>query len=152
VLITDTVDANGNGFQEWMVVYLGGTFVLDGVGPWGGGDSEYTADLHNYQEIKTYQYANHELVQTISNVSIQAKFVGYPEACVAISILNQEEHGSTDTEMFPPDYPAFLDPPQCDPIGTLGSWGEVDEITLIITGCTIATEETTWGKIKSLYE
>jgi hypothetical protein len=152
ILITDTVDGNGNGFQEWLVIYLGGTLVLDGAGPWGGGDPTYSADLHTYQEIKTYQYVNHEIVQTISNVSIQAKFVGYSETCVAISILNQEEHGTTDTEMLPPNYPGFLDPPQCDPTRTMGSWGEVDEITLIVTGCTVPVDETTWGNIKSIYK
>jgi len=153
VLITDTVDGSGNGFREWLVVYVGGYLVLDGNGPWGdGSEPVYNASLQTYQEIKSFQYSNHQIVQGISNVSIQAEFQGFDDACVAISILNQEELGSTDSEAFPPDYPAFLMPGTCDPARTLGSWGEVDEITLIVIGCTVPVKEVTWGAIKSHYE
>jgi hypothetical protein len=153
LLITDTVDGSGNGFREWMVVYTSGDLILDGNGPWGdGSEPSYQANLHAYREIKTFQYSNHQIVQSISNVSIQAGFKDFDESCLTISILNQEELGSTNTESLPPNYPAFLVPIHCDPTRTLGSWGEVDEITLIITGCTVPTEETTWGEIKSRYE
>ena len=153
VLLTDTVDGNGNGFREWLLVYVGGQLTLDGNGPWGdGSETLYRANLNAYQEIKTFQYSNHQIVQSISSVSIQAGFKDFDETCIAISILNQEELGSTNRAALPPDYPAFLEPITCDPTRTFGSWGEVDEITLIITGCTIGTEEATWGKIKSLYE
>jgi hypothetical protein len=153
VLITDTVDGYGNGFREWRVVYTSGDLILDGNGPWGdGSESSYNASLHAYQEIKTFQYADSQIVQSISNVSLQAAFQGFNEACVTISILNQEELGNTNTAGLPMDYPAFLTPITCDPTRTLGSWGEVDEITLIITGCTIPVEETTWGQIKTMYE
>jgi len=153
VLITDTVDGNGNGFREWRVVYVAGDLVLDGNGPWGdGSEAFYNANLHAYQEIKTFQYVNNQIVQCISNVSLQAAFQGWDESCVTISILNQEELGSTNTASLPADYPPFLVPITCDPTRTLGSWGEVDEITLIVSGCTVPTEETTWGIIKSRYE
>ena len=153
VLITDTVDGSGNGFREWKVVYVSGDMVLDGNGPWGdGSEPSYNANLHAYQEIKTFQYVNNQIVQSISNVSIQAAFQDFGESCVTISILNQEELGNTNTAALPPNYPAFLVPITCDPTRTLGAWGEVDEITLIITGCTIPVEETTWGVIKSLYK
>lgn len=153
VLITDTVDGNGNGFREWKVVYTGGDLILDGNGPWGdGSEPAYFSNLHAYQEIKSFQYSNHQIVQSISNVSIQAGFQGYDETCVTISILNQEELGNTNTAALLPDYPAFLVPITCDPTRTLGSWGEVDEITLIITGCTVPVKEVTWGEIKSHYE
>jgi hypothetical protein len=153
VLISDTVDGSGNGFREWKVVYTGGDLILDGNGPWGdGSEPSYSGNLHAYQEIKTFQYVNNQIVQTISNVSIQAQIKSYDESCLTISILNQEELGSTNTESLPLNYPAFLVPISCDPTRTLGSWGEVDEITLFITGCTIPVEETTWGVIKSHYE
>jgi hypothetical protein len=152
VLISDTVDGNGNGFKEWRVTYIGGDLVLDGNGPWGdGSEPSYTANLHAYQEIKTFQYINNQIVQCISNVSLQAAFQGFDESCVTISILNQEELGNTDTAALPADYPPFLEPITCDPTRTLGSWGEVDEITLIIIDCTIPVDETTWGVIKSRY-
>lgn len=153
VLISDTVDGNGNGFREWMVVYVSGDLFLDGNGPWGdGSEPYYHANLHAYREIQTFQYTNHQIVQSIANVSIQAGFRDFDESCVTISILNQEELGNTDTASLPLNYPAFLEPITCDPTRTLGSWGEVDEITLIITGCTIPIEESTWGVIKSHYE
>ena len=153
VLITDTVDGSGNGFREWMVVYVSGDLVLDGNGPWGdGSEPSYNANLHAYQEIKTFQYTDHKIVQSISNVALQAEIKDFGDACVTISILNQEELGSTNTESLPTDYPAFLVPITCDPTRTFGSWGEVDEITLIVTGCTIPTKETTWGAIKTLYK
>jgi hypothetical protein len=153
VLITDTVDGNGNGFREWMVVYVAGDLILDGNGPWGDGSEPfYHANLHAYQEFKTFQYSNHQIVQSIANVSIQAGFQDFDESCVTISILNQEELGTTDTAPLPPNYPTFLQPITCDPTRTLGSWGEVDEITLIITGCTVPDKESTWGEIKSHYE
>jgi len=152
-LITDTVDGNGNGFREWMVIYIGGNLVLDGNGPWGdGSEPAYYANLHAYREIKTFQYSNHEIVQAISNVSIEAGFKNFDETCVVISILNQEELGSTDAGALPADYPVFLEPITCDPVRTLGSWGEVDEITLIITGCGVPIEDVTWGAIKTIYE
>jgi hypothetical protein len=153
VLITDTVDGSGNGFREWKVVYQSGDLILDGNGPWGdGSEPTYEANLHAYQELVTFQYVNHQIVQRISTVSIQAGFKDYDETCVAISIFNQEELGTTYTATLPPDYPVFLEPITCDPNRTLGSWGEVDEITLIVTGCTVSNEVTTWGVIKSHYE
>jgi hypothetical protein len=153
ILITDTVDGSGNGFREWMVIYIGGGLVLDGNGPWGdGSEPAYDANLHAYREIKTFQYSNHQIVQAISNVSIEAGFKDFDETCVVISILNHEELGSTDTDALPADYPAFLEPITCDPVRTLGSWGEVDEITLIITGCGVPTEDASWGEIKSIYK
>jgi hypothetical protein len=152
LLISDTV-VNGNGFREWLVTYSNGILILDGNGPWGNGtEPSYTATLDSYQEIKTFQYANNEIVQCISNVSIQAQIIGYNDLCVAFSIFNQEELGNTDADLLPPDYPSFLEPNTCAPTRTMGEWGEVDEITLIVTGCTVANEETTWGKVKALYQ
>ena len=80
--------------------------------------------------------------------------IRYPASTRQGMILryNQEELGTTDTASLWPGYPAFLVPITCDPTRTLGSWGEVDEITLIITGCTVPAKETTWGEIKSLYK
>jgi hypothetical protein len=33
----------------------------------------------------------------------------------------------------------------------MGSWGEADEFTLVVQGCTVPTEEATWGSIKAIY-
>ena len=56
----------------------------------------------------------------------------------------------------PADYPPLRDGAtgDCedpDP-GVIGEWGNVWSITMIIQGCEpTATEETSWGTIKSLY-
>ena len=50
-------------------------------------------------------------------------------------------------------FPPFLDD-SCQ-TGTLarGGWGSVTEIALRILGtCTVATEESTWGAVKALYQ
>ena len=54
---------------------------------------------------------------------------------------------------FPAGYPPLLDYYSC-PAGTapLGAWGIAHDITLTICGnCTVDTEPSSWGKIKSLY-
>lgn len=150
-MISDTV-VNGNGFQEWLVTYSGGIMILDGNGPWGdGSEPSYTATFHSYSEIKTFQFVDGDILGVVSTVNLQAGIIGWDEKCMALSISNQEEHGTTDGGPQPLNYPAFLAPATCAPTRTLGSWGESDEFTLIITGCTVPTEQMTWGGIKSLY-
>jgi hypothetical protein len=88
----------------------------------------------------------------VASASLTASVVGWDDLCVTLSISNAEMLGSTDTGAKPPNYPAFLAPSTCAPTRTLGSWGEADEFTLIITGCTVGTEVSTWGAVKALYE
>lgn len=126
--------------------------ILDGNGPWGdGSEPSYTAILDTFSEIKTYQYVNNEIVHVVTTISLQGQFVGWNDDCMTMSISNQEELGTTDTAALPPFYPDFIEPSTCAPTRTLGSWGEVDEFTLIVTGCTVPTEVTTWGEVKALY-
>jgi hypothetical protein len=153
ILLQDTVNINGDGIKQYVVNYTGGLCILGGSGPWGGGDPSYTAPYTAYAEIKTFQYANNVLVAVISTVQMQAMFLGFNDDCMSLAISNQEQAplGSTDHGPLPANYPGFLDPNTCAPTRTLGSWGEADEFTLIIQGCTIPTEEATWGSIKAIY-
>ena len=152
LLISDTVNASGNGFMEYLVNYQNGICVLDGSGPWGdGSEPSYTAPLSTYSEIQTYEYSNFEIVQVVTTISLQGIFIGWTDECMTLSISNTEQLGTTDAGPKPPDYPGFLEPTTCAPTRTMGSWGEVDEFTLIVTGCTVATEVSTWGKVKALY-
>ena len=70
---------------------------------------------------------------------------------MALSISNNVEVGTTDTAALPANYPAFLDP-GCAPTRTLGNWGDSTGFTLTVTSCIVATEEMTWGGIKSLFD
>ena len=152
ILIGDTVDGQGNGFEEWLVHFQGGLMILDGNGPWGdGSEPSYTATLDSYSEIKTYQYVDFEIVQVVTTISLQGRFIGFNDDCMTMSISNTEELGTTDTASLPPSYPSFLAPSTCAPTRTMGSWGEADEFTLIVTGCTVPTRVTTWGEVKALY-
>lgn len=153
VLLSDTVDSNGNGTRTWLTIFSGGLCILDGNGPWGdGSEPSYTAPFMSYSEINTEQYANFQLIAVVSSINMQAQFIGYSADCMSLSISNQEELGSTDTGALPFDYPSFLAPATCAPTRTLGSWGEADEFTLIVSGCTIPTQESSWGGIKALFE
>jgi hypothetical protein len=151
-LLQDTVDANGNGIRQYHVLYSGGLCILGGTGPWGGGDPSYTAPYWSYAEIKTFQYSNFQLVANIASAQVTAQILGYNDECMSLSISNQEWLGDTDAEPLPPNYPGFIDPVTCAATRSMGSWGEADEFTLAITSCLLPTEESTWGKIKAMYE
>jgi hypothetical protein len=152
ILILDTLDGNGNGQQQWLVMYTGGVMILDGNGPWGNGsEPSYTAIMDSYTETKLFMYDNFQVVNEVASISIQATFVGFNNMCVSLSIGNQEEHSNTD-HMMPIAYPGFLAPGTCAPTRTRGSYGEVDDFTLIIMGCALPTEVSSWGAIKALYK
>jgi len=152
-LLFDTVDGNGNGQKQYLVMYQGGICILDGNGPWGdGSEPSYTALYDAYSEIKLFTYENFQIVGMVASANLTATIIGWNDLCMTLSISNGEMLGSTDSEAKPPNYPDFLAPSTCAPTRTLGTWGEADEFTLIVEGCTIATEESTWGAIKALYK
>jgi hypothetical protein len=133
-LLRDTVDGNGNGIEEWLILYDGGLIILDGSGPWGNGDPSYTVPLEYYWARRTYHYTNHEIVQVVTRDSLQGDFVGYSADCMTMAFSTLEELGTTNTGSLPPDYPSFLDHTTCAATRTLGSWGDIHDFTLTITG------------------
>jgi hypothetical protein len=151
VLLYDGVNANGDGQKIWQVNYAGGMAWLDGAGPWAGGDLYYEATVDTWIATVTEQYSNFVEVSTIKTVNATASFVGYPDACIVLSLSNLEKHD--DGMTLPPGYPEFIDN-TCTSQGTTGpgEWGEVDDITYSILGCTVRTEETSWGAVKALYQ
>ena len=152
-LIDDTVDGNGNGQRTYNTIYSGGLCVLDGNGPWGdGSEPSYTALYTSYSETNTFSFNNNQVVGVVTSVNLQAAFIGFQDACMSLSISNQEELGNTDIGPLAENYPGFLDPAGCAPTRTTGSWGDSFQFTLIIFGCTVPTEESSWGAIKALYE
>jgi len=152
-LLFSTVDGAGNGMESWLVVYRNGSMVLDGNGPWGDGSvASYSATFDSYVEVKELTFVSFGMVSATSNVSLQATFVGYDQTCVNLVVANQAQFGNTDKTPPDPNYPGFLDPNTCAATRTLGSWGVSDDFTLTITGCVIPTAETSWGKVKAMYE
>lgn len=153
VLINDTVDINGNGSQTWSVTFTGGFCVLAGNGPWGdASELSYLAPYTSYSESQTISFLNFAIVGVVTSVQVQAgPFVGFNNACMSLSISNQNQLGSTDTAALPVNFPSFIDPLTCTATRVLGSWGDSFEFTLLITGCVVPVEESTWGAIKALY-
>ena len=153
-LIEDTVDEYGNGHRIYRTVYTGGEYWLVGTGTWGGGDPDYTGYLEHYVHTTTMQIAGGELVSYTTNAQMTGRFYGYQETCMQLTIANAASVGFGGVP--PADYPILKDGAggTCVPAagGVIGEWGNVWSITMIIQGCEpTATEETSWGTIKSLY-
>jgi hypothetical protein len=154
VLLLNTVNGAGNGQKVWNVAYTGGYCWLAGPGaPWDGGDASYMATIDTWTAVVTETYANFVEVGTVRTHAASATFTGYNDACMALTISNTEKLGDTDGGPLPANYPNFWDWFSCSDVGTAGpgEWGDVDAITFTIQGCTVATEEKTWGAVKSLY-
>jgi hypothetical protein len=150
-LIIDTVNPSGYGQRTYMATYGGGYFYLSGSGPWANGDPQYTGTLDQYTEFITYQYADWQVVGAVMNVQASGHFDGYPQSCVSFGISNGAWIGSTDLGPEPPEYPPFLDT-SCGAARTMGSWWNLTQLTLTVTGCALDGDEASWGRIKTLYE
>jgi hypothetical protein len=158
-----------NGQEIWKIDYRPGAyFNLGGPGnPWNGGDATYVAITDYQTEIRTVQYANDLVVGAVSDHSLAAHFQNYHETCVAWAIGNGTLRGGTvlpgpDGVNFdhsvlqsvkPAGYPDF-------PIGQgnctllpdqFGHWEDVRDLTLSITGCTVKTQQSSWGAVKAMY-
>lgn len=149
-LLVDNVDGNGNGNRTYMKTYTGGFVWLSGTGPWANGDPQYTGPITAYTEFETVQFVNFARLAAVSNVQATAQFDGY-DSCMNFAVGNMADVNNTDVMMKPMDYPAFL-ATDCNPTATMGSWWDMFTLTLTITGCTVETEESTWGEIKAKYQ
>jgi hypothetical protein len=150
-LIENTIDGNGNGHLTWRSTYRGGTFWLTGAGDWAGGDPFYTGIVYDYVHTTTMHYLSGQMVGYDTNAQFKGLF-DYYESCIMLTIANATLAGMNGIP--PSDYPGLKDGGGggcVDATGCIGEWGNVHSITLIISNCGLATEETTWGGIKSLY-
>jgi hypothetical protein len=159
-LLVDTRDGNGNGFVQYSTDYAGGTLWLSQAGPWAPVQPvplppiDFTATIASFNVVSTHIYYQGQQISVDSDI----RFMGYfnppvePGNCFEYVLSNGAILGYTPMP-FPAGYPPFLDYYNC-PTGTTswGAWGIAEDITLTIYGhCTIATEESSWGKIKALY-
>jgi hypothetical protein len=152
-----------------------GYVTLGGPGnPWNGGDALYTGILDSFVEIRTIQYVNNLVTGAVSDYAISAHLQGYPESCVSWAIGNEVLRGGINEPPSLPNATTFAHPPLQDSKGPGypgypelfpgfpcvltepafnygGQWGDVRDLTLSITGCTLATQPTTWGAVKAMY-
>lgn len=150
VLVSDSRDGNGTGEVTWRTTYQGGYYWLGAVGPWG--DENYTGDIDNFIVTATFMYVFGDVLGIRSNVTTTGHFTDYNE-CFVFSINNCAFFGDTDGGAKPATFPAFMDA-SCN-TGTLtrGGWGSVTQMAFQITPpCLVPTEDSTWGRVKSLYE
>jgi hypothetical protein len=152
VLVSDTRDANGSGEVTWKTSYTGGYFFLSGNGPWGDGSQDYFGDVAFFNVQTTYQFVFGDLLGIRSNVTTMGLIDGFTD-CMEYTINNAAFFGNTDdVGPLPAEYPEFVDEFCNSGVWSRGGWGSVTEIALRILGdCDVATQESTWGKIKSLY-
>jgi hypothetical protein len=153
--------STGNGNYTFLISYAGGYLNLGGPGnPWNGGDAVYSGVIDTYTEVRTVQWVNNAVVGAVSDHSVTAHIQGYPQTCVTWGIGNGVLRGgdypyldhSVLQFVKPANYPDFHDP-NCAVVVNFpyGHWDDIRDLTLSITGCTVATEPTTWGAVKSMY-
>jgi len=139
----------GNGQRIYQLDYAGGYIELDGGGPWGGGDPSYTGVIDTYVEIRTVQYVGGAKTGSVSDHSVSAHLQGYPQSCMTWGIGNGAWLDESPN-VKPANYPTFLDP-ACGATATTGHWGTFSDLTISVTGCSVAAQEATWGSVKALY-
>lgn len=151
VVISDFVGVTGTGSRTYMKTFEGGTIWLSGTGPWGNGEAEYTGPILNYVEYETVQFVNFERVHAVTNVSATAYIEAFPNLCLAFTVGNGVEIGSTDFDHpVPADYPMMHDA-DCNPADMLGAWWDFMTLSLYIDSCVVSTDEATWDTVKSFY-
>jgi hypothetical protein len=151
IVISDGVDANGNGNRTYLKTFVGGYIWLAGDGPWANGDPDYPGTIDTYAEIEIVTFVNWVSTAAVTNVQSTAHFDNYTDECMTFYIGNGSRVATTENgDPTPADYPDLLDT-SCDPTRTEGAFWDFFTITLSISGCTTPVNETTWGAVKSMY-
>jgi len=135
----------GTGQRIYRLDYNGGYLELDGDGPWGNGDPVYTSVIDTYFEFRTIQYVSGLKVGSVSDHLLSAHLTGLK--CFTWAIGNGVWLG--DSDAAPSGYPEYRDR-GCRRIKP-GHWGDIRDLTLTIQGCTVSTEQSSWGAVKAMY-
>ncbi len=139
------VDEFGNGYIDYETNYLGGQFWLSKDHSWGDGLNDLTGHIDYYNVSTRITLSGGQVSGYVSNVYFTGKFYDCEECWLRYVIANAMlvwMPGWPDGPLA--NYPDLL----CD--ATLGEQIDVCCIQADIY-CDIATEESTWGAIKSLY-
>jgi hypothetical protein len=140
------LDANGNGFIDYVTNYTGGQFWLSGTHTWGDGLGDFTGAVTYYNVGAKVSYIGWQQVGVTSNVTIEGVFNDCPYCFITYGLANTLRIWKTgDTAPMPGNYPPFL----CG--ANSGELYDVCCVTLNIICDPTATESSTWGAIKDLY-
>jgi len=152
VLTEDTVDEYGNGQRSYMTQYCGGTLWLNGgLEAWSNGDAEYIVDLMDTNIYVTVIIFGGVPIGHVSNIELAGTFQGC-DTCIAFQIANATMQGDALGSDFPGGYPLPVHMDTCDPDpGLYGSYWDIIDIGLTISGCGVAAQQSDWGQIKALY-
>jgi len=136
----------GFGSRIYSIQYAGGTFSLGGSGgqPLANGDPSYTGVLTGFTEIRTLIFESGNMVGSDSDFSFSGQVDGYTQSCI-----NGIANGAWLANGVGAGYPTNLDA-NCA-AGGVGHYADTRDLTLTIAGCSVATEESSWGRVKSLY-
>ena len=152
VLLVDNVNGSGNGNRTYVKTFVGGQIWLSGAGPWGNGDPVYSGPITSFTEFETVQYSSGVAIVAVSNVQAVAHFDNYPALCVAFTTSNGVRLGTTDNAgVKPANYPDFIASGTCAPTRTLGSWWNLNDMIISISGCQVPVKNSTWGSLKASY-
>jgi hypothetical protein len=148
VLVSDTVNADGNGQRTYETGYDGGQFWLSGSGPWTTGDVALSGAVQDFLVLTTVTFMGGNPVGQTSNITFTGTFFDCPDfaGCVvdfaianAVLVWNSNMGGNP-----PPDYPAFL----CD--ASAGEVFQSNDVMLSID-CAVRSEQASWTYLKGLY-
>jgi hypothetical protein len=161
------VPIGNNGNYTYEITYSGGYVTLGGPGnPWDGGDPVYTGVITTYKEFRTIQVVAGTVRGWTSNHSVTATIQGYSETCVTWGIGNGALRGGTSPQapkpfayspttpllsVKPANYPDYPDASCALGPNGPGTWQDIRDLTVSVAGCAVATEQSTWGAVKSLY-
>jgi len=152
VLLANTIDQYGNGDMVYLTEYCGGTLWLDGNGPWGNGDAEYLVDVLICQFTTTISFLGGQVALHNTDIDMHGHFQGCPETCVEFTVAAACQLGEDYGYGFPADFPLPVLGGSCMPDeNLLGTWWDISEINMVISGCTVPTTDRNWSEVKSLY-
>lgn len=148
VLLSDMVDANGNGSRTYGTHYDGGQFWLSATNTWSDGIADLTGSLTSYYVVITITYVNFNAVGATSSITFTGSFdncAATNNCRITFTIANAFLiWGSGQVTPMPANYPSFL----CG--ATMGQLFDICCISMQIQ-CAVTDEPTSWGRVKSLY-
>jgi len=128
--------------------FVGGTFFLDGAGPWSNGTKDLPGQLGITRIIVTERWVAGVLAESRMNIDTEGRFDG-STCTLTFVISNGLGEGNTSTGPLPSNFPSFLDP-NCQPTRSSGAWGSMSQITMRID-CPTGARTSTWGSVKTTY-
>lgn len=148
MLISDTVNASGNGARTYNTFYTGGQFWLSRDHSWADGLADLTGQLTSYQVITTITFVAFNPVGATSNITFTGAFDNCPgtnECEITFTIANAILIWRADSGLpMPTNYPPFL----CS--ANLGEFFDICCITMQIN-CAVPLRDENWSTLKAMY-